>query len=115
MFARSTYDLVITSHFVSLILMHKNVNFSLPVMITKQNKRFVAYTPALDIATSGKTEKEVKKRFSEIVKLFLEEIIEAGTVSDVLTELGWKKEKESWTPPRVVSSLALSLQVRAFA
>ena len=54
-------------------------------------------------------------RFSEIVKLFLEEIIEAGTVSDVLTELGWKKEKESWTPPRVVSSLALSLQVRAFA
>ena len=62
--------------------------FNLPMLITKQNKRFVAYTPVLDISTSGRTAKEAKVRFTELVNIFLEEIIEAGTVNDVLSELG---------------------------
>jgi hypothetical protein len=89
----------------------KNLLFSLPVHITKQGKRFVAYTPALDISTSGKSEKEVKVRFTEIVALFLEEIMEAGTINDVLSELGWKKEQKKWTPPRVISSQHIGFNI----
>lgn len=94
-------------------MLNKNLFFSLPVLITKQNKRFVAYTSALDISTSGKTEKEVRKRFVEIASIFLEEIIEAGTVNDVLSELGWKKAQKKWTPPEVVSSQSIGLQIPA--
>lgn len=72
-------------------MLNSKFSFNLPVMITKQNKRFVAYTPALDISTSGKSEREVKQRFSEIISIFLEEIIEAKIVDDVLLELGWQK------------------------
>jgi len=81
-------------------------NANLSVSIFKQGKRFVAYSPALDIATSGKNGPEVKKRFSEIVRIFLEELEEMGTIGEVLGELGWKKHKESsgqksWIPPTI--------------
>ena len=85
-------------------MISKKLSFNLPVVITKQNKRFVAYTPALDLSTSGKSEKEVKARFAELAHLFFEEIVEAKTVDVVLSELGWKKEQKSWSPPKVVSS-----------
>jgi hypothetical protein len=96
-------------------MLNNKVSFSLPVLITKQNKRFVAYTPALDISTSGKTEKEVKERFVEMVNIFLEEIIEAKTADDVLTELGWKKVQKKWAPPEVVSSNFMNLRIPALA
>lgn len=89
--------------------------FNLPVLITKQNKRFVAYTPALDISTSGKSEKDAKEKFVELAGLFLEEIIEAGTADDVLSELGWKKVQRIWTPPKIVSSSPIGLKIPVFA
>ena len=78
---------------------------SLTVNISRQGKRYVAYSPALDISTSGKTAAEVKRRFDEIVRLFVEEIESAGTTAEVLSELGWKKEEKKgahtgeWLPP----------------
>lgn len=92
-------------------MLNNRFSFNLPVIITKQNKRFVAYTPALDISTSGKTEKELKFRFAELVNIFLEEIVEAGTVNEVLSELGWKKVQKKWTPPKVISSQSIGLQI----
>ncbi len=92
-----------------------NFSFSLPVVITKQGKRFVAYTPALDISTSGKSEKEVKMRFEEMASIFFEEIVEAGTIKDVLSELGWKKEQKKWAPPQVVSAKSVNFRIPAFA
>ncbi|MDO8520890.1 MAG: hypothetical protein Q7S52_02130 [bacterium] len=74
-----------------------NLSFTLPVLITKQGKRFVAYTPALDISTSGKSEKDAKSKFFELANLFLEEIVDRGTANDVLAELGWKKEQKKLT------------------
>lgn len=87
------------------------ISFNLPVLITKQNKNFIAYTPALDLSTSGKSEKDVRVRFVEIVNLFIEEIIEAGTINDVLYELGWKKVQNKWTPPKIISSKSLDFKI----
>ena len=89
--------------------------FNLPVLITKQNKRFVAYTPALDISTSGKSEKEAKTRFVNLANLFLEEIIMAGTADEVLSELGWEKIQKKWNPPQIVSSQSIGLRMPVFA
>lgn len=89
----------------------KKVNFSLPVTILKEGKQYIAYTPALDLSTSGNTYKQAKKRFEEIVDIFFEEIIEKGTLEEVLSELGWKKIKKEWNPPIVVSNESQTINV----
>ena len=81
-----------------------NSEFGLPVSFIKERDVFIAYTPALDLSTMGKTLKEAKKNFIEAVNIFFEEIIRMGTVDDVLTELGWKKEDGKYIPPVVVSN-----------
>jgi predicted RNase H-like HicB family nuclease len=45
------------------------------VAILREGKRFVAYTPALDLSTSGKTQAEAKARFQEAAELFFEELL----------------------------------------
>jgi len=86
---------------------------NLPVSILREDKRFVAYTPALDLSTSGKTYKEVKERFNEIVEIFFEEIIKRGTLDEVLQSLGWKKIETRWLPPVVISQESQTIQVPA--
>jgi predicted RNase H-like HicB family nuclease len=88
---------------------HLEVN--LPVSILKEGKRFIAYTPALDLSTSGKSYKEVRARFNEIVEIFFEEIISKGTVDEVLTNLGWEKVRAKWIPPVVISQESQSVRI----
>ena len=97
--------------------MKTNLHFrsQLPVTITKQNRRFVASSPALDISTSGKSVKDVQNQFVELAGIFPEEIIQAGTVSDVLSELGWQKVEKKWNPPQVISSDFIGVQIPTFA
>jgi hypothetical protein len=92
----------------------KNVSFNLPMTIMKQGRRFVAYTPALDISTSASTEKKVKENFFELVHIFLEELQEKGTTNEVLTELGWKKYQKKWLPP-VITSKSVGMRFPIFA
>ena len=82
------------------------------VAFSKQGKHFVAYSPALDLSTSGSTKARAAKRFANIVEPFFEEIAEAGTTHALLTELGWQRKgvKSSWTPP-AFSSENMSLRV----
>lgn len=39
----------------------------LPIVITREGKWFVASCPVLDVATQGKTEKEVKENMEDLV------------------------------------------------
>ncbi len=58
----------------------------LPVFYFKEGKSHIAYTPALDLSTSGKTYKEAKKRFKEAVYIFVEEITKNGTFIEVIRD-----------------------------
>jgi len=90
----------------------KKLNFqaSLPVTFLREGDQFVAYTPGLDLSTTGDTFEQAKKRFGEIVQIFFEECLSMGTLDSVLTDLGWEKSKDkngkkgsgSWNPPVVV-------------
>jgi len=40
---------------------------SLPVAVSKEGKWFVAACPLIDIATQGKTEKEVRENIEELI------------------------------------------------
>ena len=94
-----------------MLYMSRNIACKLPVIITKQNSSFVAYSPALDISTSGHSLKKVKQRFVELSGIFIEEILEAGTINEVLSELGWKKVQKVWNPPQVVANDSVGIQI----
>jgi hypothetical protein len=83
--------------------MKKVMFVKIPVSVIKEGKKFIAYSPALDVSTSGRTYNEAKRRFAEIVYIFFEEIDKKGTTKIVLEELGWKKVKSEWQPPIVIS------------
>lgn len=89
------------------------VKLQLSVQITKQGKRFVAWTPAFDLSTSGRTVKEAQLRFEEASQLFVDELIEAGTLDEVLSDLGWKRSQRSWVPPKVVKEKIFNVTVPA--
>lgn len=78
-------------------------NISLPVSFLREGKRFIAYTPALDLSTSGKTFVEAKRRFEQATELFLEEVERMGTLEEVLQSLGWKKVARKWTAPVLIA------------
>ncbi len=80
------------------------LQFNLPVSILREGKKYIAYTPALDLSTSGNTFEQAKKRFDEIVHIFFEEIVKENTTEQVLTELGWQKVNAKWNPPIVISN-----------
>ena len=87
------------------------MSFRLPVTILKEKKRFVAYSPAIDLSTSGKNFEEVQKKFIEISNIFFEEIIKKNTVEDVLTDLGWQKIHHKWQSPVVVSQESKTVDI----
>jgi len=85
----------------------------LPVSVLREDKKYVAYTPALDLSTSGKSYDEAKKRFNEIVNVFFEELIRKDTLGEVLRGLGWKRVQAKWDPPVVISQESQSVRVVA--
>ncbi|HVX58111.1 MAG TPA: hypothetical protein VG964_00050 [Candidatus Saccharimonadales bacterium] len=84
---------------------------NLQVLIKREGDVFVAYTPALDIATFGKTESKAKKSFNELVSTFFEEFLDSPReLEEVLTLQGWQKQKNTWQPP-VVTNITQNVQV----
>ena len=91
----------------------------LVVNFIKEGKQVVAYSPALDISTVGKDEAQAKRRFEELLHIFIKDITERNVVDDVLTELGWtkgavhtKNTRPQWIPP-VVKSIDLQVPIMA--
>jgi len=83
----------------------------LQVSFLKEGRRYIAYAPALDLSTSGKTLEEARKRFGEAAMLFFDELTRRGTLGEVLGELGWQKINRSWKPPMVVSQQSETIKI----
>jgi len=53
---------------------YKNMDvISLPIIISREGKWYVASCPVLDIATQGATEEEVKENMKDLIKEYLED------------------------------------------
>ncbi len=87
------------------------LNVQLPVSVLKEGKHFIAYTPALDLSTSGKTHEQAMKRFSEIVEIFFDELVKKGSMEEVLLNLGWEKIKKQWNPPSLISQESKQIEL----
>lgn len=79
------------------------VQVNLPVSFLKEGKIYVAYTPALDLSTCGKTLAEAERMFKEVVELFIEELQRMGTLDKTLSDLGWVKVKREWHSPMPIA------------
>lgn len=90
-----------------------NLELKLPVSILKEGEKYIAYTPALDLSTSGNSYEETKRRFGEIVNIFMEELVKKGTLEQVLLDLGWKKNQAKWNPPIVISQDFQTIKIPA--
>ena len=71
--------------------------------VFREGDVFVAYSPVLDLSTSGESFELAKNRFGEVVQIFFEELIEKGTVEEVLSDMGWEKQRSQWVPPILIS------------
>lgn len=91
--------------------MNNLLQINLPVSILREGKKFVAYTPALDLSTSGSNYEEVKRRFREAVEIFFQEILRKGTFGEVLQSLGWKKMRTGWMPPVLIAHESQTIRV----
>ncbi len=74
------------------------------VQVIKQGGLFIAYSHALDISTTGKSEKQAMDTFSSLVKIFVRETIRTeaerpGGVNQILRDLGWTQKAKRWSPP----------------
>lgn len=83
----------------------------LTVQFIKHKDGVIAYAPSLDFSTIGKNLKDSQRMFNEGVSLFLEGLIELGTLSEVLLDLGWVKHNTSWNPPRMISEKSVSIKL----
>lgn len=79
------------------------LEFNILVSFIKEGKKFIAYSPALDLSTCGNTLEQAKQRFREIVNIFFEETLRKGHLEEVLRNLGWVKKEAKWAPPVVVA------------
>lgn len=91
--------------------MKTKMEISIPVTIFKEGKNFVAHSPVLDLSTSADSFERVQKRFGEVVEIFFEELIEMGTLDEVLTNLGWRRLDKHWNPPIAVSSEVTNISI----
>ena len=89
------------------------LEIELPVSFLREGKKYIAYTPTLDLSTSGKSYKETKKRFEEIVNIFFEELTKKGTLEDALSDLGWRRVQSKWNPPVIISQEFQTIRVPA--
>jgi len=67
-------------------------SIKLTVNFIKERNQVIAYAPALDLSTVGKSEAQAKKRFEELVRIFLHDISKRQVTDKVLTELGRTKK-----------------------
>lgn len=84
-----------------------HINISVPVTFLKEGSKFIAYTPALDLSTCGNTFEHAQKRFSEAANMFLQDLMERGTLEEVLLSCGWEKvskPKPRWIAPQVIGN-----------
>lgn len=89
----------------------KLIDVKLQVNFIKQGKSYIAYSPAFDLSTSGKTIKQAQKRFEEAVEIFIDELIKSKHLENVLTELGWQQSKTKWNPPQIVENISINCKV----
>jgi hypothetical protein len=91
------------------------IKAAIPLIFMKEKKTFIAYSPALDLSSCGRTFEEAKNNFIEALRIFYEECISMGTLNEVLESCGWERINKKWSPPSFISEEHIELPELATA
>ena len=86
-----------------MVYMKKSLKLNIQIDIIREGKMYVAYSPALDLASCGKTIEQAEKSFAEAADLFFESIIARGVYKETLLSLGWRVASKQIWPPTIIS------------
>jgi predicted RNase H-like HicB family nuclease len=88
-------------------IIHKGKNFTnavINVLVGKQEDYYIAYCPALELSSYGKTEDQARKNFEVELEIFIEETGKRGSLEKVLLKLGWcltQSPSPTYVPPKL--------------
>ncbi len=71
--------------------------------IWKEDGKYIAYAPELDVASFGDSVAHAKVRLREAVTLFLEGASRLGTLANILAEAGFERHGRTYRPRRVLA------------
>jgi predicted RNase H-like HicB family nuclease len=76
---------------------------TIKIIIDKRSKDapFIAYTPELDVASCGPNEEKARVNLKEAVDIVLEEAQKKGKLTELLSEMGFRRGKKTWIAPRI--------------
>ncbi|MFH1096036.1 MAG: type II toxin-antitoxin system HicB family antitoxin [Candidatus Desantisbacteria bacterium] len=81
------------------------VQIEYDMIVFKEEKTFVAYSPELDVSSCGETIDQAKRNLKTAVRLFLEEAEKMKTLDTILIEAGFEQDMmDNWMPPRIVAT-----------
>ncbi len=88
---------------LNTIRKYKNkFHFDLDVIVYEKDKYYISYCPALDLSSFGVSKKDALDSFNEAFDLFMDDILNKGTLDEVLKSLGWtvlNVPKKTYQPP----------------
>ena len=81
--------------------------------VWKEGAAYVAYAPELDISSAGDSSTQAKTRLREAVTLFLEEAARQGTLGEILSESGFRRQGSTYRSHRILVRETIRLSVPA--
>ena len=80
------------------------VSIEFDMVVFKEGKTCVAFSPELDVSSCGKTVAQARKNLKTAVRLFIEEAEKMGTLEDILTEAGYRRGRAGkWHAPQMLA------------
>ena len=79
--------------------------------VWKEGSAYVAYSPELDISSAGDSSTQARVRLREAVTLFLEEAARQGTLGEILSESGFRKQGSTYRSHRILVRETIRLVV----
>ena len=79
------------------------------VHIFKEGDTYVAHVPELDVCSCGSTADQARHNIQDAVRGFLEAGEQMGTLDQILQEVGYRRDGESWQAPEFVALDRLTL------
>jgi len=85
-----------------------NIKIEIVIILYKDGDYHIAYCPALELSSYGKTEEEAKEYFLDALKIFVSDTVKKGTLEKCLLKFGWSLQQRpeiKYEPPRIENKI----------